>query len=148
MLLLCFEEGNRASCLWERERILGLSFLLFPASRFYCFHFYLGKGSFHACSLFEASKDSFVCYRILLIMKMIKLRSACFMIPSTHLCLLKIFPPKAFGCRKSRGQSWELKIVILWLDYKFQRKIWSCLLPSVKSDVWQEHLCIFFHWCF
>ncbi|XP_050906448.1 uncharacterized protein LOC127120107 isoform X4 [Lathyrus oleraceus] len=118
MLLLCFEEGNRASCLWERERILGLSFLLFPASRFYCFHFYLGKGSFHACSLFEASKDSFVCYRILLIMKMIKLRSACFMIPSTHLCLLKIFPPKAFGCRKSRGQSWELKIVILWLDYK------------------------------
>ncbi|XP_050906451.1 uncharacterized protein LOC127120113 isoform X2 [Lathyrus oleraceus] len=70
MLLLCFEEGNRASCLWERERILGLSFLLFPASRFYCFHFYLGKGSFHACSLFEASKDSFVCYRILLIMKM------------------------------------------------------------------------------
>ncbi|XP_050906456.1 uncharacterized protein LOC127120112 isoform X1 [Lathyrus oleraceus] len=72
MLLLCFEEGNRASCLWERERILGLSFLLFPASRFYCFHFYLGKGSFHACSLFEASKDSFVCYRILLIMKMVK----------------------------------------------------------------------------
>ncbi|CAL5188181.1 unnamed protein product [Lathyrus oleraceus] len=48
----------------------------------------------------------------------IKLRSACFMIPSTHLCLLKIFPLKAFGCRKSRGQSWELKIVILWLDYK------------------------------